>query len=143
MWKSCIFLISLVGRISLTGMEKIDMHFDPFETIELISFSEEEFMDYCQELIPFYANNLVKANLFNDYQEAFNKSRSTIEAFFPYGFTTKGQWLFQIKNGEQTIGKLWYSESRGNKDTAWLCDIYIEPAFRRRGYATTAIAKME
>jgi RimJ/RimL family protein N-acetyltransferase len=41
------------------------------------------------------------------------------------------------------VGLIYYSEPTRSKECAWLCHIYIEPDFRRQGYATAAITQME
>lgn len=118
----------------------------PMELVDFIPLSNKEFNCFYEDFIIEYADVMIKANMFQNRQEAINTAEIQMIAFFPKGLATKGQHLFKLKKDDLDLGILWYSETEvTNKHgiTAWLCYIYIKPDLRRRGYAKAAIKKME
>ena len=114
------------------------------DEIQFMPLSEGEFSGYYVRLVEAYASTLVESGLCADFKQALNRSRKTIDSLLPNGIATKGQFLFHIQEGGgQRVGLIWYSEFVPNKGSAWLCDILIEPRFRRQGYARAALKKME
>ncbi len=58
----------------------------------------------------------------------------------PAGVETPGHFLCVLMDGAQAVGTLWYSIDDGR---AFIDDVSIDPACRRRGYAQQALALLE
>ena len=107
-------------------------------------FFQEDFASFYESFIAQYANSMYTSHIFQNQEETRAAAKNEMIRLFPDGLETKGQYLFKMKRDEEEIGVLWYAEKRSSDaTTAWLCDIYVNPSFRRMGYAKAAIVKME
>ena len=131
MWFLAILLLPLIAQSQATN-DKRD--------IELIPFSEEDFVNFYKEFVPEYADVMYRAHMFDDEQKANIAANTQMSSLFPVGLATKGQFLLKIQSHQEAVGYLWYAEK---ENTAWLCYIYVKPLFRNMGYAKASIIKME
>lgn len=112
--------------------------------IELAPPTQKEFEIFYEGFTSDYAETMYKNRLFADREEAIVKAEAEMQLLFPQGLETKGQNCFKIKDEQFDVGFLWYSEKVDDLGTyIWLCYIYVEPEFRRRGYAKSALLEME
>jgi ribosomal protein S18 acetylase RimI-like enzyme len=110
----------------------------------LTPFTKEEFASFYEDFIPEYADAMLKAHMFQNEEEAARFAKTQMEHLFPGKTIPSGHHLLKIQSDESDVGYLWYADKRNSSsDAAWLCYIYVDPAFRNRGYATAAIAQME
>lgn len=109
--------------------------------IELKSMSEADFKAYLEILIPEYAQEHVKGGRWTA-EEALAASRAEIEKLWHNGLATEDQYIFDIVADEETepVGILWFAVDKGK---AFVYDVVIHDAFRRRGYATQALLALE
>lgn len=142
-----IILIILIfgSERFLEANEKMDSQM--LEFIELTPLSQQEFTNFYEGFTAQYADTIFKTNTFKDLEEANTAAKAQMSAILPEGLATKGQYLLKIKRNQEDVGILWYAEKRAgpdnNEGTAWLRWIYVDPMFRRMGYAKAAVTKME
>jgi len=66
-----------------------------------------------------------------------------LDALLPQGPATPGHYLMLLQEQENsaTVGMMWFGEVSNNDATsAFLYDLWIAPAWRRRGFAAAALA---
>jgi len=76
---------------------------------------------------------------------ATNQTRTLagLDALLPQGPATPGHYLMLLQEQESsaTVGMMWFGELSDNDATsAFLYDLWIAPAWRRRGFAEAALA---
>lgn len=112
--------------------------------ISLAPMTEAEFAAYLEKTIPQYAREKVQAGNWPE-EGALERSRKEYEHFLPQGLHSEGHFLFLLENeaGEK-VGWLWYGWLKQAKPgLAFIFDFEIYEQFRRRGYATQALAALE
>ncbi|MFJ9449951.1 GNAT family N-acetyltransferase [Herbaspirillum sp. NPDC101397] len=66
-----------------------------------------------------------------------------LDALLPQGPATPGHYLMLLQEQEHgaTVGMMWFGEvSNDDATSAFLYDLWIAPAWRRRGFAAAALA---
>jgi ribosomal protein S18 acetylase RimI-like enzyme len=79
-------------------------------------------------------------------EEALELSRAETERLLPQGLATPDHQLLEILEAAQdpTVGFVWFTRlKRGSAYAAFVCQIYVVPEARRRGYAKAALAAVE
>jgi RimJ/RimL family protein N-acetyltransferase len=111
--------------------------------ISLIPMTEADFAAYLEKTVPQYAREKVLAGNWTE-AEALERSRQDFEHLLPEGLPTPGNFLFMLVNeaGEK-VGWLWYALAAKKPDLAFIYDFEIYDQFRRRGYATQALAALD
>jgi ribosomal protein S18 acetylase RimI-like enzyme len=111
--------------------------------ITLSPMTEPEFQAYRVKVIQEYAREKILAGNWSQ-DEALERSRDQVESLLPQGIQTPNNYLFSLKNenGEK-VGLLWYASPPKQPGLAFIYDFEIYPPFRRRGFASQAIAALE
>ncbi|EQD50355.1 GCN5-related N-acetyltransferase, partial [mine drainage metagenome] len=79
-------------------------------------------------------------------EEASEASRAEFAELLPQGRETPHYYFSNIVDEESgsRVGETWYSvRAKGGKTQFWIDWIWIEPQFRRRGYATQVFRHLE
>lgn len=108
-------------------------------TLDIIS--EMEFNDYFENKLKRYANAIEKEITQNEH-DAMEKAKIQMNKFLPKGLETPNHFIFNIHQGENTIGYLWINLVKENQ-SAFLYDIYIKVEYRGNGLGREAISKAE
>jgi ribosomal protein S18 acetylase RimI-like enzyme len=106
---------------------------------------ESELDEYVERLIPDYAAAHVRAGSLPP-DAAEEMAREQVRSLLPNGVETQDQYLFWIEDADTgtRAGLLWFArETRQGEQTAFIYDIEIFDAFRRRGYASAALHLLE
>lgn len=106
--------------------------------------TEAEFQNYLEPSIVEYARDHVTNGRWTE-EEALEKSRQEFADLLPDGVATPDHHLFTLINEEQQkVGVLWVAmrESQGQR-AAFVYDVIIDEAFRRRGYGFEAFRELE
>ena len=105
--------------------------------------TEPDFQGYLDKAIQGYAQDNIQAGNWRQ-DEALERSRDAFEGYLPQGIQTPNNYLFCLinENGEQ-VGILWYATLPKQPGLAFIYDFEIYEPFRRRGYASQALAVME
>ena len=112
--------------------------------IMLHPMTETELQRFLETAIVEYAQRHVEAGQWTA-EESVEKSRKEFEDLLPQGVATPNHYLFTLINeAQQQVGMLWFArrESQG-QPTAFVYEVRIDEAFRRRGYASQAFGEME
>ncbi len=111
--------------------------------IELQAMNETDFQDYFARAIEAYAAEKVKAGNWK-LEEASERSRKEFNDLLPKGIHTPDHFLFNIvSESGKKVGFLWFSLAPRQPEWYFIYDFEIYEAFRRRGYASQALAKLE
>jgi len=111
--------------------------------IDLVPMNETDYQVYLAKIIPEYADEKVQAGNWIE-AEALERSRMEFEHYLPQGIHTPRHFVGKLLNESgEPVGFLWYGFLNESIDTAFIFDFEIYSAFRRRGYASQAMAVLE
>ncbi len=105
----------------------------------------ESFAPYVEAAILGYAQDNVSAGRWPAVG-AVERSREDFESLLPQGLATPGNLLYEIfaAEGGPVVGYVWLAmESKHGGVSAFVYDIEIKPAYRRRGHAMRALQALE
>jgi len=112
--------------------------------VTLQPMTEVELQHFLEPAILEYAQRHVEAGQWTAV-EAVEKSRKEFQDLLPQGVATPDHYLFTLVNEvQQQVGMLWFArrESQG-QPLAFVYEVRIDEAFRRRGYASQAFRELE
>lgn len=111
--------------------------------IKLEKLNNQEFEKYLDFMIPNYAKE-ISSNYTLSLDNAIEESEMMMNGIFSNGLSTEGQFLYNIwdTDMETKIGVLWYSVNT-EIDRAYLYHIYIEEAYRKKGYGTRVLEELQ
>ncbi|MEX3624675.1 GNAT family N-acetyltransferase [Viridibacillus arvi] len=111
--------------------------------IKFEKFNNQEFEKYLDFMIPNYAKE-ISSNYTLSLDNAIEESEMMMKGIFSNGLSTEGQFLYNIwdTDMETKIGVLWYSVNT-EINRAYLYHIYIEEAYRKKGYGTRVLEKLQ
>jgi ribosomal protein S18 acetylase RimI-like enzyme len=112
--------------------------------VTLQPITEAELQRVLEPTILEYAPDHVKHGQWTE-AESIEKSRKEFQDLLPQGVATSNHYLFTLVNeDQQQVGMLWFArrESQG-QFMAFVYEVRIDEAFRRRGYASQAFREME
>lgn len=111
--------------------------------IELIKMNEKELDDYIKFMIPDFASDLAK-NFKKPMEEALKESKKMMDDLFKDGLETKGQYIYHIHDSStgENVGVLWYFINL-ETNAAFIYHIYIDEAYRGKGYGKVSLQDME
>jgi len=113
--------------------------------ITLLPMRAEAFPSFVEQATLLFAHENVAAGRWSD-AGSIERSRAENSKLLPEGIATSGQFLFEITDPEllSPVGYLWLAEMpRNSTKFAFVCQIYVEPAHRRKGYARAALQTAE
>jgi ribosomal protein S18 acetylase RimI-like enzyme len=114
-------------------------------TTSLIKMTEATFKNYLKIAISSYAKENIDAGRWKE-EGAIERSREDHDRLLPEGIKTKNNHLFEIKENShgQIVGHLWLAiDEQLNQKSAFIYDIEIYEAFRRKGFAKSVLRNAE
>lgn len=114
-------------------------------TTTLVPMTEAEFLAFVEEIVPAYAADKVACGQWPE-AEALARSREELAELLPQGLATPGQHLYTLHDAASgdAVGRLWIAEQqRAGSKVAYVYDVAIAPAHRRRGHAMRAFEALE
>ena len=102
---------------------------------------DEAFPAFFEQAVLLFASENVAAGRWTDVG-SIERSRLENEKLLADGLATSGQFVFEIvaTEHEHHVGYLWLAPMpRGSTKFAFVCQIFIRPEHRRRGYASAAL----
>jgi RimJ/RimL family protein N-acetyltransferase len=110
---------------------------------KLIPMTQPEYEIYLEHLIPDYAADNVRAGYW-DESEALEKSRQQTASLLPQGLQTKDHYIYNLVDGDQTVGMIWLKASPNNPiKSGFIFDVMIDEKFRGKGYGKQIMALIE
>jgi RimJ/RimL family protein N-acetyltransferase len=113
--------------------------------VKLVPMTQAEFEAYQEPAIRAYASEHVWAGNWSP-EEALHRAESTYRELLPDGVATPGQYLFTIRDEalDASVGMLWFArQQRAGTAQAFVYEVQIYEAYRRRGYGTQAFRALE
>ena len=113
--------------------------------VRFVPFSEADFHAWLVQAIPAFALTNVRDGRWS-LAEAIVKSQEAHAALLPQGLATPGQFFVHLHDEAegQRVGALWWSDGEtGGGREAYVYNIEIDEAARRRGHARAAFAELE
>lgn len=115
------------------------------QTTTLVPMAQAEFLAFVEETVPAYAADKVACGQWRE-AEALALSRKEFAELLPQGLATPGHHLYTLHDAASgdAVGRLWIAEQqRAGSLVAYVYDIAIAPAHRRKGHATRAFEALE
>jgi ribosomal protein S18 acetylase RimI-like enzyme len=113
--------------------------------VRFVPFDEVDFHAWLTEAIPSFALANVEDGSWS-LAESIGLSRAAHDALLPQGLATPGHFFVHLNdagNG-QRVGMLWWAEARkGGTLQAWVYNLTVAEAARRRGFARAALCELE
>jgi ribosomal protein S18 acetylase RimI-like enzyme len=111
--------------------------------INLVPMTEEDFQAYLTRAVSEYAADKVRAGNWPE-ADAIELSRQNYARLLPQGIHTPANFVGKLLNEDgQTVGILWYARLGEEFEEAFIFDFEVYAPFRRRGYASQALAALE
>ena len=113
--------------------------------VRLVPMSQTQFERYLPSAVQDYAQEHVRAGNWSP-ENAPQMAQESFAELLPDGPATPSQFLFTVEEETlgKTVGMLWFAvEEREAGPRAFLYDIRIEEAYRRRGYGTQVVEALE
>jgi ribosomal protein S18 acetylase RimI-like enzyme len=114
--------------------------------IDLVPMTAEAYEDYLEALAPDYAREHVEAGNWPEEGAVERALKEMREQYLPQGVATENNYLFTLLDSDigEKVGMLWYAIlDRDDRRQAFVYDVIVDEAFRRRGYGYQAFQKME
>ena len=110
----------------------------------IAAMTEDEYIAHFAESIQSYAKEKVASGQWSA-EEASARAQAETDALLTDGFATPGHWFYTLRDGDGAkVGSIWVSQRvQGGRKIAWLTDIVIATAFRRRGHARRALVLVQ
>lgn len=110
----------------------------------LVPMTGEQFAVYAADSVRNFAAEKARAGQW-PRGDAFSMAKKAFGNLLPQGLATPGHWLFNIVDEQgRNVGVLWMARQKhGADDVAYVYDVMIDPAHRRKGHAERAFAAVE
>lgn len=112
---------------------------------ELVPMDAPAFRAFVEQTAVEYAADKVASGQWRA-SDAEAMARRELDELLPQGLATPGHRLFTLCDAESgdAVGTLWIAEQvRGGRTIAYVYDIAVAPAHRRRGHAARAFEALE
>lgn len=113
--------------------------------ITLEPMSDELFVSYIKEAVAHFSKEYVIAGICAE-RDAVAMCRLTYEKSLPQGVSTPNNYLYEIRkvDDQVPIGMAWLAVwINSGKRSAFVCDVFIRPDWRSRGYGTQVMRLLE
>ena len=113
--------------------------------VRFVAFTEAEFHAWLLGAIPSFALANVEDGRWT-LAESIGKSQEAHAVLLPQGLRTPGQFFVHVHDAAsgERVGILWWAEAdKGGGPEAYVYNITIEEAARRRGFARAALLELE
>ena len=113
--------------------------------VRFVAFTDAEFRGWLLQAVPAFALLNVQEGRWS-LAESIEKSQEAHAALLPQGLQTPDQFFVRLQDADSghDVGTLWWAESdQAGRREAYVYNIEIEQAARRRGYARAAFRELE
>ena len=112
-------------------------------SVQLRPMREDEFRAWSDETLAWYAVDLVENGGMRP-ESAQQKAEADMAGAFSQGFTTAGNFLFVIDEGDVAVGSLWFAQREQHGETyGFIYSIRLDEAHRGRGLGRQAMQLAE
>jgi ribosomal protein S18 acetylase RimI-like enzyme len=114
--------------------------------IDFIPLKPTEYESWRRASIASYAEENVISGRWNR-EEARSRSGLEFATLLPNGLSTPGNYLYSLLDGQtsEVVGMIWFASGGQDRETkqAFVYDFEIFEAYRRRGYGTQALLRLD
>jgi ribosomal protein S18 acetylase RimI-like enzyme len=113
--------------------------------VRFVPFTDADFLAWLTQAVPAFALANVEDGRWN-LAESIEKSKEAHAALLPQGLRTPRQFFMRLRAADSgaDVGTLWWAESdKGGRTEAYVYNIEIDEAARRRGFARAALLELE
>jgi ribosomal protein S18 acetylase RimI-like enzyme len=113
--------------------------------MQLKPMTESEFRSYLEQVYVGYAEEQIKAGSWMA-EGALKRAKAEINDLLPDGLATRNNFLYNliVANEPSPVGVVWILiHERNDRKEAFIADIAVFNAFRRKGYAGQALNALE
>jgi ribosomal protein S18 acetylase RimI-like enzyme len=113
--------------------------------IQLRAMTEGEYLVYLDSLYAGYAEEQVKAGSW-PADQALELAKTEIGEMLPDGLASKNNFIYSLTTPDEPspVGILWILiRDRNKQQEAFITDIVIHDAYRRRGYGAQALKALD
>ena len=113
-------------------------------TLTLRPMARAEWDEWMPRQMAAYAEHIAASGAMSE-ADAWRKAKNDTARGFHAGFQTPGMLVFRIMAGDEAVGWLWLAAPGPGPDRqmAWVYNIEVGPAYRRRGYGREAMLLAE
>ncbi|WP_265445395.1 GNAT family N-acetyltransferase [Flexivirga meconopsidis] len=105
----------------------------PAEGLTLRPMTPARYADFARFAVDHYASELLAAGAAPNLAAAERAARESFARLLPDGLQTPGHWIWAACAGDAEVGMLWVGVQ---PERAFIFNIEVAPAHRRKGYAT-------
>jgi len=102
----------------------------------------EQYEGFVERAIREYADDKARTGQVRE-ADALEQSRAEFQQLLPDGLASPGQVLFTAYDGADAVGLLWLGLPDERRATAWVYDVWVEPAARDKGYGRSIMVAGE
>jgi ribosomal protein S18 acetylase RimI-like enzyme len=111
--------------------------------LRLVPMTQSEFDSYLERAVPEYAQAHIRAGDC-DPGEALALAQADYASLLPLGLATPNHHLFTIRDGEESVGIMWFqARDKQTRKSAYLFDFSVVAGQRRKGYGRLAMRALE
>lgn len=106
--------------------------------------SSEESAQFNELFVSAYSNDAVAGGLYVQEKDAIAHARNTIAKYSSQDAAPNAMLAISAEGVEEPVGFIWYAVApRLGGSSAFVLQLFIKPAYRRRGYAREALLALE
>ncbi len=114
--------------------------------LDFVPMSQEGYESWRETSITGYAEENIVSGRWTS-QEAQSRSEQEFAKLLPYGLSTPDNYVYSLVEAQtsEPVGMIWFAlvREKGEKGHAFLYDFRVFEAYRRRGYATQALLRLD
>ena len=113
--------------------------------IRFVPFTEVDYRAWLLQSVPDFALTNVHEGRWT-LAESIEKSKEAHASLLPHGLRTPGHFFVRLQDADSgaDVGTLWWEEAdRPAGREAWIYNLLVDEAARRRGYARAALHELE
>src|ERR1035437_7572477 len=106
--------------------------------------SSEESAQFYEIFVSAYSNDAVAGRLYRGGEEAIAHARNSIAKYSSQEAVPNVMLAISVEGVEGPVGFIWYAVApRDGGSSTFVLQLFIKPAYRRRGYAKEALLALE
>jgi RimJ/RimL family protein N-acetyltransferase len=113
--------------------------------LRLVPMTQADYLAFLETAVTEYAEEHVRSGRWSA-EEAPARAAREYEQLLPDGVATPNNYLYTLHDEatDSDVGRLWFAiREQAGQRSAFVYDVYVAPAFQRRGYATQAFQALE
>lgn len=110
--------------------------------LTLTKMKQDNFDDYMATAITTYAKEKERNGSWPK-ADALSNAETAYQQLLPDGLLTADNFLYMIQKKSENLGYIWFAKYNQDRETAFIYDFEIYPAFQNKGFGTQALSLVE